>query len=239
MLSLPDLVNKETLALIVCMLHFSEMNKDELMNPSSAEKHELNDMTKPGDAAAAAAADDSAKDVITEDIVKLKPKITLLNGITVIVGSIIGSGIFVSPKGVLQEVHSVGMSLIIWLACGLFSMVGAYCYTELGTAIVRSGADYAYIFEAFGPFPAFLRLWVECMIVRPCSAAVVALTFANYVIEPLFPTCPQPQLAVQLLAALAICEYMSVLTGYFILLLYFAKVVTYLCYFSLGVSVVE
>ena len=139
--------------------------------------------------------------------VKLEKKITLLNGITVIVGSIIGSGIFISPKGVLQEVGSVGLSLIIWLACGLFSMIGAYCYTELGTAIVRSGADYAYIFEAFGPFPAFLRLWVESMIVRPCSTAIVALTFANYIIEPLFPTCPQPEIAVRLLAALCICEH--------------------------------
>lgn|SRR6218665_1905204 len=144
-----------------------------------------------------------------DNAIKLKPKITLISGITVIVGSIIGSGIFVSPKGVLQEVGSVGLSLIIWLACGLFSMIGAYCYTELGTAIVRSGADYAYIFEAFGPFLAFLRLWVEAMIIRPCSTAVVALTFANYVIEPLFPTCPQPDIAVRLLAAICISKYNS------------------------------
>lgn len=145
-----------------------------------------------------------------DNAIKLKPKITLLNGVTVIVGSIIGSGIFVSPKGVLQEVGSVGLSLIVWLACGLFSMIGAYCYTELGTAIVRSGADYAYIFEAFGPFLAFLRLWVEAMIVRPCSTAVVALTFANYVIEPLFPTCPQPDIAVRLLAAICISKYIHI-----------------------------
>lgn len=160
---------------------------------SSVEKLPLQS-TKAGDVV------DSADD----GAVKLKPKITLINGITVIVGSIIGSGIFVSPKGVLQEVHSVGLSLVIWLACGLFSMIGAYCYTELGTAIVRSGADYAYMFEAFGPFLAFLRLWVESMIVRPCSTAVVALTFANYVIEPLFPSCPQPDSAVRLLAVVAI-----------------------------------
>jgi len=194
----------------------SEVHKDGKMNPSPS------DAAKP---AAAAAADASAKNVTIEDdnMVKLKPKITLVNGITVIVGSIIGSGIFITPKGVLQEVHSVGMSLIIWLACGLFSMIGAYCYTELGTAIVRSGADYAYIFEAFGPFLAFLRLWVECMIVRPCAAAIVALTFANYVIEPLFPTCPQPEVAVRLLAALAICEFVPLLINSFIVAYTFTK----------------
>ena len=194
------------------------MDKDETATPGpttadGVEKQLLNDAAKPADADPAAddAADKDITTVINDDVVKLKPKITLLNGITVIVGSIIGSGIFISPKGVVQEVESVGLSLIIWLACGLFSMVGAYCYTELGTVIVRSGADYAYIFEAFGPFPAFLRLWVECMIIRPCSAAVVALTFANYVIEPLFPTCPQPEVAVQLLAAVAIREFEFVL----------------------------
>ena len=202
------------------------MQMDSMVNtaPSDvAEKQPLNNEAKPTPTAAAGpgvAVDD-------DNVVKLKPKITLLNGITVIVGSIIGSGIFVSPKGVLQEVHSVGMSLIIWLACGLFSMIGAYCYTELGTAIVRSGADYAYIFEAFGPFLAFLRLWVECMIVRPCAAAIVALTFANYVIEPLFPTCPQPDVAVRLLAALAIGALLQflLLCSFIISLCFTAKLI--------------
>ncbi|GFN77537.1 amino acid transporter [Plakobranchus ocellatus] len=141
-----------------------------------------------------------------EEEVVLQQKLGLMNGITVIVGCIIGSGIFVSPRGVLIHTGSVGMSLIIWFLCGVYSMIGAYCYAELGTAIVRSGADYAYIFEAFGPFLAFLRLWVECIIVRPCTTAIVALTFARYITEPLFPDCEQPTLAVTCLAAICICE---------------------------------
>nr|CAD7194267.1 unnamed protein product [Timema douglasi] len=139
-----------------------------------------------------------------DDAICLKAKMSLLNGITVIVGSIIGSGIFVSPTGVLRYTGSVNVSLIVWIISGAFSMVGAYCYAELGCMISKSGADYAYIMETFGPFMAFIRLWIECMIVRPCSQAIVALTFSVYVLKPFFPECQPPDESVRLLAVCCI-----------------------------------
>ncbi|KRX78997.1 Y+L amino acid transporter 1 [Trichinella sp. T6] len=123
--------------------------------------------------------------------IKLQRSVSLLNGITIIIGCIIGSGIFVSPKGVHEHSGSVGLSMIIWIFGGLFAALGAYCYAELGTLIRKSGGDYAYITEAFGPFVGFIRLWIEAIVIRPCSATITALTFAKYALVPLFGDCQQ------------------------------------------------
>lgn len=140
-----------------------------------------------------------------EESNKLKRELGLLDGASIIIGIIVGSGIFVSPKGVLLHAGSVGMSLVIWTLSGVLSMVGALCYAELGTMIPKSGGDYAYIHEAFGPLPAFLYLWMALIVIMPAGNAIIALTFANYILQPIYPECDPPIDAVRLLAACVIC----------------------------------
>ena len=72
--------------------------------------------------------------------------------------------------------------------------------------IPKSGGDYAYINEAFGPLPAFLYLWSALLVIMPAGNAIIALTFANYILQPFYPECEPPYDAVRLLAALVICK---------------------------------
>ncbi|UMM37676.1 hypothetical protein L5515_009363 [Caenorhabditis briggsae] len=135
-----------------------------------------------------------------EEEIRLKPRISLFSGCTIIIGVIIGSGIFVSPKGVLLEAGSAGMSLLVWLISGVFAMIGAMCYSELGTLIPKSGGDYVYIYEAFGPLPSFLFLWVALVIINPTSLAIIAITCATYALEPFF-SCPIPPSVINIFAS--------------------------------------
>ncbi|KAJ7397133.1 Lysine-specific demethylase 7A [Pitangus sulphuratus] len=123
--------------------------------------------------------------------------------------NMVGSGIFISPKGVLKNSGTVGFSLVVWFACGLLSMFGALCYAELGTRITKSGGHYIYILETLGPLPSFLFLWAEFFAIRPANSAVVSLAFGRYMLEPFFAPCAAPVPAVKLVSLLG---YYMVLT---------------------------
>ncbi|CAH1268341.1 SLC7A5 [Branchiostoma lanceolatum] len=133
--------------------------------------------------------------------VRMKRQLTLSNAVAVTVSVIIGSGIFLSPKGVLQATGSVGLSLIVWSLSGILATLGALCYVELGTTIPKSGGTYTYLYEIFGPWVGFMKMWQTLIISGPAGTAVLAITIANYALYPFFAPCPAPYLAVRLIAA--------------------------------------
>ncbi|XP_063169248.1 B(0,+)-type amino acid transporter 1 [Candoia aspera] len=134
----------------------------------------------------------------------LQKEVGLISGICVIVGTVIGSGIFISPKSVLANVGAIGPCLIIWTACGVLATLGALCYAELGTMITKSGAEYPYLMEAFGPIPAYLFSWSSLIVIKPSSFAIICLSFAEYVSAPFYPGCDPPIAVIKCLATAAI-----------------------------------
>ncbi|CAH2068491.1 unnamed protein product, partial [Iphiclides podalirius] len=149
-------------------------------------------------------------DAATDDPVHLKRRVGLFSGVALIVGTMIGSGIFVSPSGLLERTGSVGISFIIWMACGLLSLLGALAYAELGTMNTSSGAEYAYFMDAFGGPPAFLFSWVSTLVLKPSQMAIICLSFAKYAVEPFVSECEPPHALVKLVAVISIVMILAV-----------------------------
>nr|XP_022340838.1 b(0,+)-type amino acid transporter 1-like isoform X1 [Crassostrea virginica] len=142
---------------------------------------------------------------------ELERHMGLLSGVFLIMGTMIGSGIFISPKGVLEGTGSVGMALITWMACGVVVTLAALCYAELGTMIPKSGGEHSYLMhtfgkmdKCFGPVPAFLFDWVGLFIIRPTMFAIMTLSLGTYAIKPFFPNCTPPDVAVKAVSLSAI-----------------------------------
>ncbi|KAJ3223234.1 hypothetical protein HK099_001369 [Clydaea vesicula] len=116
----------------------------------------------------------------------LNRTVTLFNGVSLIIGVMIGSGIFASPGSVLVYTKSVGMALTVWLLGGLLSMTGALCYAELGTMLPTSGGEHTYLLKAYGQLPAFLFSWTGITVTRPGSIAIISMVFAEYLCRLIF-----------------------------------------------------
>jgi amino acid transporter len=117
---------------------------------------------------------------------ELPKTVTLSSGLALIVGVIIGSGIFASPGPILEYTGSVGASLVVWICAGFLALAGGLCYAELGTMIPSSGGEYAYISNAFGPLLAFLFSWTSILASRPGSIAIITTICSEYLVRLLF-----------------------------------------------------
>ncbi|KAK6172423.1 hypothetical protein SNE40_016074 [Patella caerulea] len=139
---------------------------------------------------------------ISTERVGLKKQISLFDCVTILVGTMIGAGIFVSPVGILLYVRSMGMSYVLWALCGFYSAFCAACFAELGATLPISGGEYMYIYRAFGDFAAFLCLWTYMF--NYCTAyAALCLIFSTYILQPLYKDCDEiPQVLLRLISAL-------------------------------------
>ncbi len=111
-------------------------------------------------------------------------RLTLLDATMIIVGSMIGSGIFIAPSliaGLIVQVQlGAGAFVSIWLIGGLLTLCGALCYGELAAALPRAGGQYVFLKEAFTPLWGFLYGWTLFTVIQSGFIAAVAIAFANY-----------------------------------------------------------
>jgi APA family basic amino acid/polyamine antiporter len=103
-----------------------------------------------------------------------------LEALCVVVGTVIGSGIFIVPATVARDVPFLGGIALVWVVGGLFSAAGALTLAELGALYPRAGGPYVYLRAAYGDLPAFLYGWTELLVIRTGAMATLAAAFARY-----------------------------------------------------------
>jgi amino acid transporter len=109
--------------------------------------------------------------------------LTYLNGLSLVVGLIIGSGIFSSPGLVLANAGSPGASLIVWAIAGVLAWTGAASYAELGGAIPLNGGAQIYLSKIFGELAGFLCMWCAVLVLKPGSTAIISIIFGEYLVR--------------------------------------------------------
>lgn len=109
--------------------------------------------------------------------------LTYLNGLSLVVGLIIGSGIFSSPSQVNSNAGSPGAALIVWAIAGILAWTGAASYAELGAAIPLNGGPQVYLSKIFGEMVGFLFTWCAVFVLKPGSAAIIAIIFGEYIVR--------------------------------------------------------
>jgi APA family basic amino acid/polyamine antiporter len=144
----------------------------------------------------------------------LPRRLGLLDSTSIVIGTMIGSAIFLVPNTIAQNIHSVPMTLAMWLLAGVMSMFGALAYAELGAMMPASGGQYVYLREAWGPLWGFLCGWAFFLVARSGATAAIAAGFATYFSQfvPMSPAASRG-LAAALILALTLVNYRGVRLG--------------------------
>ena len=140
-------------------------------------------------------------------------RLGLFDATMLVMGGIVGAGIFVNPAEVARHVSSPSLIVGVWLVGGIVALAGALVYAELATRRPEVGGQYAYLRDAWGPMPAFLYGWSLLLVIQSGGMAAVAITFARYFAELTYLAVPEPAIAAAALALLTAINCLGVRAG--------------------------
>jgi APA family basic amino acid/polyamine antiporter len=142
------------------------------------------------------------------------PRLGLFSATMMVVGGIIGSGIFLNPALVADRVRSVELTLGVWVLGGVIAVIGALVFAELGARRPVAGGGYVYLRDAYGRLPAFLYAWTLLLVIATGAIAAVAMTFASYTAALLgWQPATRVPLAVGAILLLSAVNYVGVKPG--------------------------
>ena len=110
----------------------------------------------------------------------LKERVNLFDGISIVAGAMIGSGIFITSADIARSVGSPGWLMVVWLITGIITVIGAISYGELASMMPSVGGQYVYLREAYHPLIGFLFGWTTFLVIQCGSIAAVAVAFAKF-----------------------------------------------------------
>src|SRR6185295_14801337 len=140
----------------------------------------------------------------------LARRLGLFDATMIVMGGIIGSGIFMNPYVVAQQVHTAFLILGVWVFGGLLALIAAFIWAELAVWRPDVGGQYAYLREAFHPSVAFLYGWVLLLVIQTGGMAAVAVTFSRYFVEMTHLQIRDSVLAAIVLSVLTIINCLGV-----------------------------
>src|SRR6185436_9458677 len=110
----------------------------------------------------------------------VQPHLGLWDTVSIIVGIVIGAGIYETAPFIFQNVPNAWVGLSVWVLGGVLTLIGGLCYAELASTYPRSGGDYVYLTKAYGPWAGFLFGWTQLAVLMTGSMGMMAYIFADY-----------------------------------------------------------
>ena len=112
----------------------------------------------------------------------IQPHLRLWDTVSIIIGIVIGAGIYETAPLIFQNVANVWQAFGVWIAGGVLTIIGGLCYAELASTYPRSGGDYVYLSKAYGSGAGFLFGWTQLAVLMTGSIGMMAYIFADYAV---------------------------------------------------------